>query len=527
AFLAALSSSLGACEGMVEDSAPRSRTMPGQERLEPLPAGLRALTARQFAASVRTVLDLPDSVVVPEVGLWASSIAASESSARGSVEDYARVAEQLTEQVFADPALRDRLTDGCVATLADGDPCVLSVIARVGRRAFRRRLGVDELGRWSGAAQAAGTELSDAERGLAFAIAGMLQSPSFLYRVEVPEPAGEGEPSMYGSDALATRLAFFLWDATPDDALLDAAESGDLLDPDRYDAIVDRMLADERAERGVEAFVEELLQSQMLSCDGDSCSDVLERERFLPSFEAQLVHTAVGAVNEGGFRGLLTSRTAWLNAETAPFYGVDAQDLGPDLEPVALPAGSVRAGVLLTPGLLAALSSSGSPSVARRGLYVLRQFLCDTIPPPPSDVDTRLPEGIEGPVTTRDLVRMHEIPACAGCHAKIDPIGLGLERFGADGAYRSEQQGLSIDPSGTLSGRHFDDAVELSELIADDDAFMPCVTSHLVERAVGAAGGSRSAPVADVADEAQGDVRVTMRAVTRMDAFRFAWGAMP
>lgn len=516
----ALAVALSGCTGQVDGGGERPSS--GRPVLRPLPAGLRALTRSQYAASVRAVLDLPADVEVAEAGSWETSIAASEGGAAGDVRSSEQAAHAIAERVFGDATLRARVVGGCTPTLAPADPCIAEVVARIGRRAFRRSLGVAELTRWATVATTAGTLLGDADRGLSYAIAGLLQSPSFVYRVEIPDPVEETERARYGSDALATRLAYFLWDTTPDEALLEAAARGDLLDDARYAETVNRMVADPRVQAGIDAFVSDLFEVSRLSCGVDGCAANPETEDLLPSFGPQLVRTAATALDEEGFVGLFTTHTAFVDRSTAEFYGLSPDDFGDELERVELPADSPRVGALLTPGVLAALSSGDATSVSGRGLYVLSQFLCSSIPPPPEGVVAELPEAPDMLVPTRELYRMHEVPQCASCHQWIDPIGLGLENFDGHGRYRTLQNGFPVDASGVLDGVAFDDAAGLSRAIADRRDFASCMTSHVVARAAGTVASPRAEAIGDVVNESDGDFRRTLAGVALMDAFRFA-----
>lgn len=525
ACLAAVWAVTAGCTGSIDTGGER----PGLPILTPAPIGLRAITRTQYVHSVRTVLGLPDDFAVTAVGP-ADVAAANEASADGVTTDaYEASARDVVERLMADDALRGALLAGCTPSLSASDACVESTIARVGRRAFRRRLGVEELARWTRLANELGASSGDAEAGLSYALAGLLQAPSFLYRVEIPEAAAspEGASAYYASDALATRLAYFLWDGSPDDALLDAAERGELLTPGGYGAAVDRMIADPRIDRGIDAYVRELFAVDAIECGPDGCDPDSEVEgRLRESYARQLLLTARTAVSEEGLRAVFTTRTAFVDASTAELYDLDPADFGEELERVTLPEDSRRVGALLTPGFLAMQSYPGKPSVAKRGLFVLRRFLCDAVGQPPGDTPPTLPT-LDHLVPTRELVTMHESPACASCHARIDPIGLGLENFDNTGAWRDTEHGFPIDASGELDGIAFEDGRGLSEAIAESPNAMRCLTSHLYARATGGTPPGRSTELAQISMTTDGDVRQTMRAIVHMNAFRFAWGEMP
>src|SRR5690606_2768197 len=154
------------------------------------------------------------------------------------------------------PARREALV-GCVPA-APADDCVQGFLASFGRRAYRRPLTADEQARWT---MIAG-QLAEGDpwRGLQSAVAGVLQSPHFLYRVELGEtdPADPTRLRFTGWE-MATRLSFLLWNGPPDDPLLDAAEHGDLYTEAGLVAEAERLLADPRARLALQDFFAQYL----------------------------------------------------------------------------------------------------------------------------------------------------------------------------------------------------------------------------------------------------------------------------
>jgi hypothetical protein len=217
------------------------------------PTGLRLLTPTQYQNSV---VDVLGDVAAEAVGQWRSSIAAAQGgvSAAG-VEDYEAAAFTVTAAVFGDEAQRTAVA-GCDP--AD-DGCTRSVVATLGRRAWRRPLTDQEIDRWVDVADSTAALLGDDPWvGLQHAVAGLLQSPNFLYRVEIGEP-DEDDPDRVRLDAfeVAMRLSYLAWNTTPDDALLDAAEAGDLDARKGLGKQVDRLLTSPRAREGtVQVFVD-------------------------------------------------------------------------------------------------------------------------------------------------------------------------------------------------------------------------------------------------------------------------------
>lgn len=514
-----------ACMASIDDPPRGDRpTEPQAVSLRPPPAGLRTLTPTQYAASVRTVLGLApdDDTPIRAVGQWATAVAAARGGfAPTTVEAYEGAAREVVASVFADETRRAALVP-CTPTASVEDPCARDVIRRVGRRAYRRPLTSDELARWLDVFVRVTDLLGEPMRGLEHALTGVLQSAHFLYRVELGEP--DGERVRYTSHEMATRLAYLVWNATPDDALLDLAEADDLSGPEDIDGVLEQMLADPRAQAGVEAFLADLLETDALRALEKNPGLYPDFATQRPSLAPQLLQIASAAVREGDLGAIFTTRDVFVDAALAPYYGIDPTELSPAEGFVrrALAEGDPRRGVLTTPGVLAMHAYPGTTSPALRGLFVRRRLLCQSIPPPPPDVSTQLPEVEEGRLmTTRELVGLHQRdPSCASCHAFIDPIGLALEHFEADGSFREDHNGLTIDPSGELDGVPFDDASALGEALAEHPAFLPCVAAQVF--AFGS-GSTASAGNRDIRAIARDDLDAVVREVARSEYFRFAW----
>lgn len=509
-----------ACQGTIGDTAPDVPiTTPPRAPFEPLPAGLRTMTPSQYAASVRAVLGLADAEgPIEPLGQWASSIAAARGGfSPTTVEAYEQMAYTAAHHLFEDGTRRDAFL-GC----APSPECSRAVVDRIGRRAFRRSLTEEESARWSGVADQIGVDLGDGYLGLEYAVAGLLQSPHFLYRVELGEP--EGDLVVYTDHEMATRLAYLVWNQTPDDALLDAADRGALSRQEDIAAEVRRMLLDPRAEHGLREFLAELLDASGLEgLEKDPAVFPQFDSQMAASMREQLILTAAASVTSGGYGSLFTSRTTFVDDHLAPLYGLDPI-YGEALTEVTV-AGA-RAGILTTPGYLALHAYPGKTSPALRGLFVRKRLLCQDIPPPPAGVDTTLPELPEGElVTTRELVALHqESETCGACHRLMDPIGLGLEEFDAIGAHRTTENMLDIDPSGELEGVRFDDAIGLGATMAAHPRLLPCLVANLYAFAAANTVAADDPALQAMLDALDGDdVAGAIVAIATDDLFRFAY----
>jgi hypothetical protein len=185
-------------------------------------------------------------------------------------------------------------------------------------------------------------------------------------------------------------------------------------------------------------------------------------------------------------RDLFDGRRAFINAELARLYGV-SPPAGGGFGPVDLLESSHRAGILTQGAFLALQAHATSTSPTRRGKFIRERLLCQTIPPPPTNVNTALPpDEPDRPRTMRQKLHAHrQNPACAGCHSMMDPIGLGLENFDAIGAWRTRDAGQPIDASGELDGIPFSDARGLARAVREHQNTVPCLVRNLVRFALG------------------------------------------
>ena len=183
-------------------------------------------------------------------------------------------------------------------------------------------------------------------------------------------------------------------------------------------------------------------------------------------------------------RDLLDSGFSHIDARLAIHYGMEVPG-GGGFGRVEL-AGTHRNGLLTQAAILSVTSHRTRTSPVRRGLWVLENLLCLEPPPPPPNVPP-LSEPVDPEASLRDRMEQHRSdPACAGCHALMDPLGFGLEHFDAIGAWRDDDDGFPIDSAGQLpDGRAFEDATELGEVLRDDPDFARCVIEQVFTYGLG------------------------------------------
>ena len=398
----------------------------------PAEAKVRRLTNRQYQNSVRHLLgDVTFNVKVKDVAALNGLVAIGTSRGTLSnavVEQFEKSAYDVLKQAFDNPAQRDRLVP-CTpsdAAAAD-DACAAQAINALGRRAYRRALTKEETNRYVAIAGNAADTLKSFDEGLQFGFASILQSPHFLFRIELGVADAE-HPGWrrYTDHETATRLSFFVQNTTPDDELLDAADRGELSTTAGIRTHVERMLQSPDAKEGVAEFFDDLLQlheledmeknATLFPLATESLAEAMRQETLL-SFQDLVFE------QNAPFNSIFTTRRTFVNAELANLYGLTPPS-GPGFEPVTLPSTSPRRGFLGHAGFLALHSISTRSSPTRRGVFIQTKLLCAKIPPPPNDVG-KIPDPSPDAKTMRQRLALHTAePACAGCHAKFDPIGL-------------------------------------------------------------------------------------------------------
>ena len=336
--------------------------------------------------------------------------------------------------------------------------------------------------------------------GIKQAIAACLASPRFLFRAEIqPEPNNPAKIVPLDEYALASRLSFFLWASVPDDELLSLAYNKKLRANLRQQ--VDRMLADPRSRRLTENFVGQWLQARDVASAPISAPTILgvanNREaseifdpRLRDDMRAETYALFDFILREGRpAEELISARYSFLNERLAAFYGVKGVR-GDNLRAVDLTEHPERGGLLTQGTFLIVSSNPTRTSPVKRGMFVLENLLGTPPPPAPPDVPELTEAAKEGAnPTMREMMEIHrKNPDCRGCHARMDPIGLGLENFDALGRFRQTESGKPIDTAGVLvTGEKFADVATLKAILADQRRpdFYRTVSEKLLTYAIG------------------------------------------
>lgn len=356
------------------------------------------------------------------------------------IEAYSTSAEKLARSAF-----RGGDTHALIPckTAAANVACRSKFVKDFGLRAFRRPLDAGEQKRYEGLM----ARETDTLKAAQLVVEAMLQSPNFLFRLDVV-----ADPKMKPW-AAANRLAYSLVDTMPDAELFAAAAKGNLSTRAGLEKQTRRLLADARAREALNEFTAQWLRFDRLTTSSkdrrkyplytrDTASSMIEEAR---TFVSDLVW------NNGNFMTLFTADYGYVNPDLATIYGVKAP--ARDFDRVPFPANSERAGILGQGLFLTLTAKPDDSSPTARGLFVRTQFLCQQVPDPPPGVNTNLAAVSEAkPQTNRDRMSEHASnPTCASCHKLIDPIGFGMEKFDAIGA-RRDQLSLEFRGGGRGAG---------------------------------------------------------------------------
>ena len=473
---------LTACNPEIPDPPAGEQTLDGEQlpEGEQTPAGeqtpgacetsagepIRRLSAFEYTRALDELVGVQiDEALLPATS--GDSIFATEEAALGS--SSLLVDGQLVASEAVADAVLDTLEAGDGAAFlgceASDPSCVDEFIDRFGKQAFRRPVDAEEHARlralYDEIAPTEGTDLA-----LATLVQAMVLSPRFGFHTE--ERASSGAIDGW---SIASRMSFFLWSSPPDEALLAAAETNELADPDVREEHARRMLMDPRARESVVRFYRELLDLDLLTSYAPLAEAYPEWTEALRGEMFDEIDRFVEATvfeQDGTFETLLTSRWVEAGPALSALYGIEPghTELPPE-----------RAGLLTRAGVLTTTSHAVQPSPVFRGLAVLDRIMCRQIGVPPpgisdvaADVET---------VTNRERYAVHSSdPACAGCHSQIDPIGFTFEEFDAIGAYRTHDNGQPVDATGEVFGQEVDGAAELSTALADSDEVAQCAVTQ-------------------------------------------------
>ncbi|MFO0945847.1 MAG: DUF1592 domain-containing protein [Planctomycetota bacterium] len=374
-------------------------------------------------------------------------------------------------------------------TLETEGECAREIVERFATRAFRRPVPPEEVARYLKLYDLARTEGDGFEQGIQLALQGILVSPHFLFRIEVDKDPKDPKAIHPITDfELATRLSYFLWSTMPDEELFALAREGKLREGDNLASQIKRMLADPKSKEFVENFAGQWLQLRSLMLlapdtkrfpEFDDSLRAAMREETLLFFETVMKE-------DRSILDFIDADFTYLNGRLAKHYGIPGVD-GSEFRRVALPPGP-RGGILTQASILTVTSNPTRTSPVKRGKWILEELLGEPPPPPPPNVPELEAQGQSLTGTLRQKMEQHRSnPSCASCHARLDPLGFGLENFNAIGGWRDKEGDFPIDASGELpDGSRFQGPAELKQILKSKQAeFRRCLTEKMLTYALG------------------------------------------
>jgi hypothetical protein len=449
------------------------------------------------------------------------------------VEQYQTVAAELAR----DARTRMAQISPCDLGADTGTVCATEFIEQLGLRAYKRPLEGSEVETYLALYQL-GQQNAGAEHGFQLVVEAMLQSPFFLYHIDVgTNGTPSASPVPVTPYELASRLSYFLWNSMPDEELFSLAASGTLPERSSLASQVERMLADPKASPTIALFHRQWLGlAELPERDKDPVAYPAFTPELVDAMEQETALFSDYVIRQGDslLSTLLTASFSFPQAGLFDIYGV-AEPAGflPGTR-VDLDA-SQRAGILTQAAFLTRHAHRDQTSPVHRGLVIRENVLCQTIDPPPANVNNTPPAPTEA-TSTRERFAEHSANAvCASCHQLMDPIGLGFENYDAVGAWRTQDGLGAVDPSGSfeevaddLAG-DFTGAVELATKLAASSEVESCVANQWFRFALGRIESASDAcsllAIHEGFSESGGNVRLLMAEIANSEAFRYVRAA--
>ena len=428
---------------------------PCTEALSVGSAPIRRLSHLEYGYSLTDALDPSLTAVVraQQGTLLADSVSLGFNNSATFLQvsnvlatNYMDAAEQLSISAVADLT---KLLPCEARTAAAEAGCARQFIGSFGAKLYRRPLSAEETSAYVGVYHQARAGGYDFKSGIQWLVFTFLQSPGFLYRVEVDQTNDPAIRKLTGQE-LAVRLSFLIWQSGPDAALTQAVAAGDLSTKEDLAREATRMLADPKAERSFDFF------SQWL---GVETLDSFERDATaFPSLSPGLAGLLRAEVqqfishvlsDDAKLSTLLTAPHTYVNGELAAHYGLTGVT-GSTWQKATWPGR--RGGVLMLGGVLTQKDKSNRTSIVRRGLIMRTQVMCQLVSAPPPGIPSL--EEVTGSVSQAQRLAQHRTDAaCSGCHTLLDPLGMPFENIDAVGRPRTiDESGHPSLTVGALAG---------------------------------------------------------------------------
>jgi uncharacterized protein DUF1592/uncharacterized protein DUF1588/uncharacterized protein DUF1587/uncharacterized protein DUF1595/uncharacterized protein DUF1585 len=426
---------------------------------------------------------------------------------------------------------------------ADETACARKIVTNLATIAFRRPAVAADVNPLMEFYQAGRKDGGDFDAGIEQALARILASPKFIYRIEEEPNAGATVRSVADrvqtykiSDIdLASRLSYFLWSRGPDAELMKLAAANRLSVPATLEAQVKRMLKDPRAEALTANFAGQWLNLRGLQ--GYSplpgvYPDYDDPLGYAMRREVELLFDSI-IREDRSITDLLTADYTFVNERLAKHYGMPniygsqfrRVTLGPDMD--------VRKGLLGKAAILTTTAKPERTSPVTRGKWVMTNILGMSPPDPPPNVPPLPPQESDSTgnaklPSMRMKMMSHRVRAdCVQCHSMMDPIGFSLEQFDGIAQWRTDDNGNPVGEEVTLfDGTKVTGPVQLRNWLVNSysSAFVEVATEKMLIYALGRGMDYQDMPmvraVARKANEANNRFSALVLAVVKTDAFQ-------
>ncbi len=500
-------------------SAPIEGGRPVSMEGEPIYSRFLRLTNDQWEHSVRDILRLTAPTGVSEDFTHAvGGTTDFDNNERVVFVDNAAWADfRLGAEAMAD---RVTATDAELQKVVTGtDPATFIKI--FGRRAFRRDLTPAEVTSYegiytTGSLSTQGTQ-SAFTKGARYVITAMLQSPHFLYRIEM----GDAGAPLAGYE-MAAKLSLWIRDTTPTDAMLDAAVARGFDTPEGAAAQAEQMLEEPAALDSMRKFHGELYKLALY--DSIAKTGVTG---YTTALNAELKEASVlffDRLYSGGFgiAEMLTTTTAFVGPGLAPLYGVKISGTGIQEVDVA-----GRAGYYAQVPFLALWSRNNVPDSIHRGVRINLDTLCAD--PGLPNLDLPPIPAAAADQSNRDVITALTMTCGRECHGEIiNPIGFAFESFDGLGRTRTKDNGKDVVTSGAYpfaeGKQEFADSAELMAIVASGSQAHQCwakkMTSYALSRDLVESDRPMVEALGEVSRAPGTSLKQVMVALVKNDGFR-------
>jgi hypothetical protein len=447
---------------------------------------LRRLTRREIEQSLRDVF--------PSLGqAWTSALSADSIAGTGFDNDNELlVVSKQTAREIATTA--ETVADSISAAQASSFPCPAGTEAACagqfldaqGRRLFRRPLSADERSTFLDFFSTAFSATGSYGDSLGWLARALIESPQFVYRREIGVPNGsQMQLSQY---EIAAELAYTFSGTAPSDALLDRASRGELSSPDvLVQAAHDLLMTSGRDL--VHNFFDSFVGYSRITTIAKAGVENFAEQREQMFEETRHFIDEVVFNRGGGARELFTANFTTPTRELAAFYDFSGASMpASDYAVVPRPEGQ-GIGLLAQNSVLATLAQPNGSSPTKRGLWIYKKLLCNTVPPVPPNIPELKPPR-ENLTTRQRYEEQHATGTCQGCHGRWDPIGFGFEHFDESGRYRALDQGQPVNaksfvPQNGETLFEFDGEEDLMTQLVEQPLVHECVSSYMTTYAFG------------------------------------------